>query len=184
MLRKIKLSLAYVWFQFVRPSKDSVGSLPGQQPGFWMVSPPVSSQLTTPQSMISGMLLRNLVFLGGSAEKNPPAMQETEVQSPGREDPLEKGMATHSSVLAWRTPWTEEPGGLQSMGSQRVRHDWVTNQQQLRIPWDEGGWAPVLILKSSADLVLLNTSREKTGGVTGEQHPTAPLSMISYYYCY
>ena len=88
-----------------------------------MVSPPVSSQLTTPQSMISGMLLRNLVFLGGSAEKNPPAMQETEVQSPGREDPLEKGMATHSSVLAWRTPWTEEPGGLQSMGSQRVRHD-------------------------------------------------------------
>ena len=47
-----------------------------------------------------------------------PAMQETGVQFPSSEDPLEKGMATHSSILAWRTPWTEEPGGLQSMGSQ------------------------------------------------------------------
>ena len=54
--------------------------------------------------------------------KNPPAVQETQVQSLAREDPLEKGMATHSSILAWRFPWTEEPGGLQSMGSQRVRH--------------------------------------------------------------
>ena len=55
--------------------------------------------------------------------KNPPAMWETWVQSLGGEDPLEEGMATHSSVLAWRIPWTEEPGGLQSTGSQRVRHD-------------------------------------------------------------
>ena len=51
------------------------------------------------------------------------------VWSLGWEDPLEKEMATHSSNLAWRTPWTEEPGGLQSMRSQRVRHDWVTNTQ-------------------------------------------------------
>ena len=50
-------------------------------------------------------------------------MQETQVQSLGREDPLEKEMATHSSILAWRIPWIEEPGGLQSMGSQRVGHD-------------------------------------------------------------
>ena len=53
-------------------------------------------------------------------------MQETEeppVQSLGREDPLEEGMATHSSILAWRIPWTEEPGGLQSVGLQRVGHD-------------------------------------------------------------
>ena len=49
-------------------------------------------------------------------------MQETWVQSLGREDPLMVGMATHSSILAWRIPWTEEPGGLQSMGSQRVAH--------------------------------------------------------------
>ena len=52
-----------------------------------------------------------------------PAMQETCVRSLGQEDPLEKEMATHSSTLAWRILWTEEPGGLQSMRSQRVRHD-------------------------------------------------------------
>ena len=55
--------------------------------------------------------------------KGLPAMQETQVQSLGWEDPLEKEMATHSSILAWRIPWTEEPGKLQSTGSQRVRHD-------------------------------------------------------------
>ena len=55
--------------------------------------------------------------------KNPPAMWEPWVGSLGWEDPLEEGMATHSSILAWRTPWTKEPGGLQSMGSQRLRHD-------------------------------------------------------------
>ena len=54
-------------------------------------------------------------------------MQETRVQSPGREDPLEMGMATHISILAWRIPWTEKPGGLQSMGSQRVGRDSATN---------------------------------------------------------
>ena len=59
--------------------------------------------------------------------KNLPAVWETWVRSLGQEDPLEKGMATHSSILAWRIPWTEEPGRLQSMGSQRVRHDWTTN---------------------------------------------------------
>ena len=52
-----------------------------------------------------------------------PAMQETQIQSLGQEAPQEKGMATHPSILAWRIPWTEEPGGLQSMGSQRVRHN-------------------------------------------------------------
>ena len=60
---------------------------------------------------------------GGSAVENPPAMLETWVWSLAWEDPLEEGMATHSSILAWRIPWTEEPGGLQSMRSQRVRHD-------------------------------------------------------------
>ena len=55
--------------------------------------------------------------------KNPPAIQETWVLSLGQEDSLEKGMVTHSSILAWRIPRTEEPGGLQSMGSQRVGHD-------------------------------------------------------------
>ena len=55
--------------------------------------------------------------------KTLPAMQEMQIQSLGGEDSLEKEMATHSSILAWRIPWTEEPSGLQSMGSQRVRHD-------------------------------------------------------------
>ena len=55
--------------------------------------------------------------------QNLPAMREIELQSLGQGDPLEKGMATHSSILTWRVPWTEEPGGLQSVGSQRVRHD-------------------------------------------------------------
>ena len=55
--------------------------------------------------------------------KNLPAMQETCVRSLGQEDPLKKEMATHSTILAWRIPWMEEPGELQSMGSQRVGHD-------------------------------------------------------------
>ena len=59
--------------------------------------------------------------------KNLPTMQEAPVRSLGQEDPLEKGMATHSSILAWRIPRTEEPSGLQSMGSQRVGHNWATN---------------------------------------------------------
>ena len=59
--------------------------------------------------------------------KHLPAMQETQVQSLGREDPLEKEMATHSSIIPWRIPWMEEPGGLQSMGLQRVGHDWETS---------------------------------------------------------
>ena len=69
-------------------------------------------------------------FPSGSAVKNLTAVQEsqeTSVLSLGWEDLLEDDMATHSSILAWRIPWTEEPGGLQSMGSQRVRHDRATN---------------------------------------------------------
>ena len=64
-----------------------------------------------------------LGFPGGSDAKNLPEMWETWVRSLGQEDPLEKELATHSSILAWRIPWTVEPGGLQSTGSQRVGHD-------------------------------------------------------------
>ena len=62
--------------------------------------------------------------------KNLPAKQETWVRSLGWEDPLEKEMATHSSILAWEMPWTEQPGGLQSTGSQRVGHDLLTEQHK------------------------------------------------------
>ena len=78
--------------------------------------------------------------------KNMPAMQETWVQFLGQEDPLEKRMATHSSIFAWRIPWTEKPGGLQSMGLQRVGHDWATDTHRCgiilgctMISWDPEG---------------------------------------------
>ena len=85
--------------------------------------------------------------------KNLPAMQETQVWSLGREDPLEKGMATHSSVLAWRIPGTGEPGGLSSMGSHRVGHDWsdlaaaaaaASDSTTLRVEVNEGKKYPGL----------------------------------------
>ena len=66
-------------------------------------------------------------FPGGPDGKNSFAMQETWVRSLSWEDPVEKGMATHSSILAWRIPWTGEPGRLRSMGLHRVGHDWTTN---------------------------------------------------------
>ena len=84
---------------------------------------------------------------------NPPADagdQEAWVRSLVREDPLEEGTATHSSVLAWRIPWTEEPGGLQSMGSQRVRHD-RSDLARMQDAW-------CLVLKTS-----LGESLQRTG---------------------
>ena len=90
----------------------------------WTVS---GRHSVTPQSkpdftFYEGLELHSQGFLGGSDE-NTPVMQETPVQSLGWEDPLEIGIAIHSSILAWRIPWTEEPGELLSMGSQRVRHN-------------------------------------------------------------
>ena len=75
--------------------------------------------------LIAGQFLYRRGFLGGfqADGRNLLETQETWVRSLGQEDPLEKDMATHSSILAWRIPWTEEPGGLQSMGSQRVGQD-------------------------------------------------------------
>ena len=96
----------------------------GTYPALWFVS-----HLATPGSQ-SGLLLSESdpeypfgAFLVAQIVKNVPAMQETQVQSLGRKDPLEKRMATHSTILAWRIPWTEEPGGLQSMGSKKVGRD-------------------------------------------------------------
>ena len=75
------------------------------------------------QSMGSQRIGQDWASLVVQRLKHLPAMRETWVRSLGREDPLEKEMATHSSILAWRIPWMEEPGGLQSTGSQRVGHD-------------------------------------------------------------
>ena len=71
--------------------------------------------------LVLTMIVVILGFPGGSVVKNLPAMQETRVQSLGQEDPLEKEMTIHSSILAWEIPWTEEPGGLQCMESQKNR---------------------------------------------------------------
>ena len=65
----------------------------------------------------------NMGFPGGASGKEPTCQWRRHLQALGWEGPLEEGMATHSSILAWRIPWTEEPGGLQSMGPQRVRHN-------------------------------------------------------------
>ena len=73
------------------------------------------------------VILVALLWLVAQMIKSLPAMQETSVWPLGWEDPLEEGMATHSSILSWIIPWTEEPGRLQSMGLQRVGYDWVTN---------------------------------------------------------
>ena len=82
----------------------------------------------SPQCLVWHCLVGNdfWVSLVAQMVKNLPAVQETWVRSLGWEDPLEKGTAPHSSILAWRIPWTEEPGRLQSMGSQRVTHYWAT----------------------------------------------------------
>ena len=84
------------------------------------------NKLEDPHLLISKHTINLQVscFHGGSAVKNLLAMQEMQFQSLSGEDPLEEGMATHSSILARTTLWTEETGGLQSIGSQRVRHDW------------------------------------------------------------
>ena len=77
---------------------------------------------------LTGLLLPlSLGFPSGSDSEDSPAMQETWVWSLAHEDPLEKELATHSSILAWRILWTEESGGLEAMGWQRIRQDWVTN---------------------------------------------------------
>ena len=77
--------------------------------------------LCAPSTMVP--VLKPLASLVAQMVKNLPAVQETQVLSLGQEDPLEKGVVTHSGILAWRIPWTEEPGGPQSMESQRVKYD-------------------------------------------------------------
>ena len=93
---------------------------------FWPFTIP-TSLLRAPDLTLCQHLHKGMTLTGGSVVRNPPAVQELRVPSLGQEYPLEKEMATHSSILAQRIPWTGEPGGLQSKGLQRVRHDWVTN---------------------------------------------------------
>ena len=118
------------WIGFPFPSP---GDLP--DPGIELTSPATSwatvgqipiADRTNLEVLINFTFNKCLQPTYGLDNKNLPAMQETRVWSLVWEDPLEKEMVTHSSVLAWRIQWTEEPGRLQSMRLQRVRHDWVT----------------------------------------------------------
>ena len=95
----------------------------------------------------------------------PPAMLETWVQSLGQEDPLEKELATHSSILAWKIPWTEEPGGLQSMESPRVGHDRATNT--LGFPRGSASKASACSAGDTRDLGLILESGKSPGGGSG-----------------
>ena len=89
----------------------------------WATFTPALQSDSLPSEPPRKSYIISYVYLVAQVAKNLPAMQETQVRSLGQEDPLEKGMATHSTLLAWRIPWTEEPGRLQSMGSQRVGHN-------------------------------------------------------------
>ena len=105
--------------------------------------------------------------------------QETWVQSLGQEDPLEKGMATHSSILAWRTPWTEELGWLQSMGSWRVRHTWahVPEQEEGEILKVAGGRSASSLW--SADLYSFSTHLLLSHGQPRRHPSVPPIIMMS-----
>ena len=104
------------WSGYPIPSPEDLPD-PGIEPG---------------SSCPAGGFFTNWAMREAQMVKNLPEMQETWVWSLGWEDPLENGMATHSSIQAWRIPWTEDPGRLQSMGSQRAGHDWVTNTYLLK----------------------------------------------------
>ena len=82
--------------------------------------------------------------LAAQSVKNLPAVQKTRVRSLSWEDPMEKEMTTHSSIFAWKVSWTEEPGGLQSMVSQRVGHDWETNTYLLI--YVAASWSNIILI--------------------------------------
>ena len=107
--------------------------------------------------------------------KNLPARQEPWVWSLGWEDPLEKGMAAHSSILAWRIPWTDEPVVLQSMGSQRVGHDWATKcttNTHIHISVDgHSGWLHVLAI---VDIIAVNIG----------MHISFQISVLGFFVCF
>ena len=106
-------------------------------------------------------------------------MQETWIQSLGQEDPLEKGMATHSNFLSWRTPWSEEPGGLQYMGLQGVGHDWITNiHTQAQFILCESIFIPLKVVVNSVKhiFIIKKILKELTWdfpGVTVDKNPPA-----------
>ena len=112
------------------------------QPRTWDLFIFIGLQLLYNVLLVSATRQKSAICIHGASlvaqtVKSLPVMQETRAQPPGWEDPLEEDLATHSSILAWEIPWTVEPGGLQSTGSQRVRQEWATDTFTLH-PWDCG----------------------------------------------
>ena len=129
--------------------------------------------LTSTRSQLCLLIIKQSLkeSLVAQMVKNLPAMQETQVRSLGQEDPLEEEMATHSGIVAWRIPWTEESDGLQVMGSQRVGHNWVTNtftfkQWLASVLWDEWWWLFFLIISSSYLVHNFSINSPEEGGGT------------------
>ena len=130
----------------------------GAERGRAWESSPLSYLLRIPRASLVAQMVKPL-----------PAMRETWVPSLSREDPLEKGMATDSSILAWRISWTEETGGLQSMGSHRVGHSCVTNTSTLHFfPWRLGFHMPSWLSTSPGHPCIL---------LTFTAHPTSAVSI-------
>ena len=109
---------------------------------------------------------------------NLPAVQETRIWSLDQEDSPGEGKATHSSVLAWRIPWTEEPGGLQSMGSQRVRHDWETNSFTLSVESCREGTWKCLVLSPGLES-LKQQKEENTSTHLRRSHLYRTITLLS-----
>ena len=114
------------WLEKTNISQENPGYSPGHKNVRWLLC-----------------IMWGYIQILSQTVKHLPAMQETQVCSLGWDDPLEKEMATHSSILAWKIPWTEDPGGLQSMELQRVGRDWATEHVTMRhelfrvhnVPW-------------------------------------------------
>ena len=114
--------------------------------GVWSSFPPaLTSGLKPSSSQRLEALAANTGFPGGSVVKNLPAVQETWVRSLGWEDPLEKEMATHSSILPWRISWTEEPGGYSPWCCKRITRHLVTKQQEQLLLWEKQVLCPVSV---------------------------------------
>ena len=107
------------------------------------------------------------------------AVQETWVRSEGQEDPLEKGMAIHSSILAGRIPWTEEAGGLQCMESQKVRHDWVTNTFTFILMLKTLQWISTLLRVTAKSLKRLSRTKESSTQWRLSPPPLLTVSLAS-----
>ena len=130
-----------------RKKKEQVNSNLTKPQGHTHELSPASFLLPHSYSSLERSRALHLKCLSGCSDsKNQPAMQETQVHCLDQEDPLEKEIVTHSGILAWKIPWTEEPGGLQSMGSQS-QHNWATNTNTTR-KQKEKSWEVIFLCKN------------------------------------